>query len=378
MLRWTKALCLLSLAAGCTCGGPTTAHDLFTDEVGAICSFYARCGEIGKSEEQSCNSGGSDYYNTYSKAVGAYDIDAAIMAGRLAIDPNAANTCLGAIKAIPCNSSGALLALGTTCQHIYVGKVALGSSCQNSYECSNGFCQLNLSGNTCMGTCAAFAAEGASCKSLGCDTTKDFCDTTQVCRPKGNVGAACTSTLYNTDCMQGLACNGTTCSMPGGAGQPCAGGTCANGYHCVQGTGSSVCAANVQAGSACTDPAACPDGERCAGLSGTTSGTCTQVVDVGSACDPMASTCPADAPCDATTHTCTTPPSSSIGASCTSSCASTMLFAVPLYCDQTSHQCAKQLLPGDSCTPATMGQDPCVTTCDATSHVCTPATATCH
>ena len=61
MLRWTKALCVLSVAAGCTCGGPTTAHDLYTDEVGSLCSFYARCGEIGKSQEQTCNSNGADY-----------------------------------------------------------------------------------------------------------------------------------------------------------------------------------------------------------------------------------------------------------------------------------------------------------------------------
>ncbi len=232
--------------------------------------------------------------------------------------------------------------------------------------------------------CAAFAAENASCASgARCDTKVDFCDSSSVCRARGGSGAACTSTLFSTDCKDGLSCNGGTCSAPPTAGQSCVSGYCAQGLHCTSGGGSGgVCATQVGSGQACSDPYACPDGQRCAGLT-TTGGTgkCTDLLDIGGTCDPTDVLCPADAPCDATTKRCTASTVGKEGSACTGTgtCSSSSgIFSPPLYCDGTSGKCTEKLVPNQACTPPASGQeDPCVTNCDATAHTCAAATASC-
>lgn len=376
-MRPTLMALFLTLAA---CG-PSTPKDLFVAQTEALCSAMARCGFIGKTEEEACKTNGADYATTYLQAESGYDMDAAIAAGRLSIDPGAANGWLNAQRSTPCNGSP-MVKLD---RHVLVGRVALGSTCGSDFECSNGFCQRSNSG-TCGGVCTTFAAENASCASLQCDATKDFCDSGQVCRARGAVGAACKANLQDSDCQDGLGCNGVSCQKPSVAGAPCAGTApgvaCQSGLHCVTTAETPVCAANSAAGQACSDPGACPDGHRCLGLTGHGgSGTCVPVLDILDACDPSADACPLDAPCDSAAHRCTVNRPYE-GADCSgfggsSNCYSntSLLFNPPLYCDSATLRCTRQRLPGQSCDPQKYDGE-CYTTCDGTTRSCT-APASC-
>jgi hypothetical protein len=378
----TKGFLFPILATVAACG-PSTPHDLFVAKSDALCSAMARCGVIGQSELAQCKSNGVDFASTYAQTELGYDMDAAISAGRLSIDGSAANSCVAATRDAPCNAVQPNTFVG--CEHIFVGHVPLGSSCGSDAECTAGFCQRSNSG-TCGGICTTFAVENASCASLQCDRTKNFCDSAQICRARGAVGAACKANNQDADCQDGLGCNGVSCQKPAAAGEPCAAtqlGTtsgCQSGLHCVITADTPVCAANVAAGQACSDALACPDGHRCLGLSGHGgSGTCTPILDVGAACDPMADACPFDSPCDSNGHTCTLQrpfegaDCSGIGGS--STCYTQVpIFTAPLYCDSTTLRCTRQRLPGQSCDPSKF--DPqCYTSCDGTTATCTAPTS---
>ncbi len=345
-MRQIAGLSML-LAVGCTCGAPTNARDLFLAQMGELCSLYARCGVIGRSQEQKCFSDAQGYYDQYVVALASYDTDAAIRAGRLAIDPGAVNYCLGLLRSSSCSAlSGSFLLYLSSCSYtMYKGKVAPGSPCQNALECANGSCQLTTAGNACSGICVAYAVEGASCATAGCDPSRAFCDSSRICRARGNVGAVCGSSSFSTlECIDGLGCTSNkVCARPGAGGEPCASGACQKGFHCVN----NVCAADVRHGESCADPGACPDGDRCVGTFPATVGVCTQVLDVGSACDPTHDACPSSAPCSMSARTCTT--------------------------------CQRKKKPGESCTRTSGSQDPCLTGCSATNGTgtCNPPPASC-
>ncbi len=387
-MRRALAIALFAvLAEGCNCGGPTTPKDLYHGLVDSLCSYEARCGGIGKSEEAKCTSNGDAYVDKYLIPLSSYDIDAAIAAHRLSIDSSASQKCLDAYKNLQC--SGITTSSVSACRDVYKGGVALGGMCQSSFECQGGFCKFASATGSCNGTCAAYTAENAACAStVECDPKKDFCSIPTgtamgTCKARGAQGAACTG-FDTSQCQDGLACTNSVCSGPSGAGQPCSYSVgCVDGYFCPLTGSSPVCTKRVGTGEACSSPAACPDGNRCVGLStaGAT-GVCRAVLDVGAACDPTADACPGDAPCDSVAKKCTPPAGSQEGDSCSTTgpatCQSSDFLTVPLYCDATSMKCTAKLLPGQACTPPASGTgDPCATSCDATSKVCTQPTAYC-
>src|SRR5689334_2898007 len=95
--------CLLA-AAGCGCGGPTNARDLYIAEYAELCDWAARCGYIGKSQENKCVMDAQANYDSTVRVSSSYDVDGAIRAGRLSINSGAANQCLGLIRASSCST----------------------------------------------------------------------------------------------------------------------------------------------------------------------------------------------------------------------------------------------------------------------------------
>ncbi|MBL8950658.1 MAG: hypothetical protein JNK82_07775 [Myxococcaceae bacterium] len=371
-------------AAACNCGGPTTARDLYVAQYAELCALYARCGFIGRSEADTCESRALSYYDNYLGVVTSYDIEASVQAGKVKIDGSAVNRCLGVMRSMSCSAfgSGGIYQYLTACASVYRGGVAPGGACANSLECSSGACQSSLSGNMCVGVCVAYAAEGQSCAPGVCDPTRSFCDTTaRVCRPRGIAGAPCTPTSFGSaECADGLGCTAAgVCARPGAGGEACASSGCQKGFHCVN----NICAADVRHGESCADAYACPDGDRCIGLGPGTSGVCTSVLDVSAACDSARDACPTSAPCSVSTRLCTPPVPVTEGSSCQStSCtqSTTFLFGgEPLYCDRSSNTCKKKVRPGAACTRQSTGEDPCLTSCSATtgSGTCNAPAVTC-
>jgi len=381
-MRQLSVVFVCVASAACNCGGPTNARDLYIAQYAELCDWAARCGYIGRSQETKCVMDSQTYYDQTVRVSQTYDVDAAIRAGRLSINSGAANQCLGLIRASTCSTSSFLFGFSSTCQQVYQGRVAPGGQCSASVECAGGTCAFTTpGGNSCNGICVAWAAEGQSCATAGCDPSRHFCDASRVCRARGNIGAACRPSSFGSgECIDGLGCTSAgICARPGSGGEACASGLCAKGFHCV-GTGtSSVCAADVRHGDTCPDPLACPDGDRCVGTAPGTSGICTRVLDVNDVCDPARDACPSTAPCSMTSRTCTPPVVPMEGSSCaTSSCfASGSSFLTPgpqLYCERATNTCRRKLMPGETCVRQN-GEDPCTTSCSATM---TGASGTCN
>ncbi len=266
--------------------------------------MYARCGTIAQSEHSTCQSNGYKFYDMALGEESSYDFNAAIAAKRVAINGSAANTCLAAYSGLSCTNF-VDPQITAACAHIYTGMVAMGGTCEDSIECTSGFCQQNAGSATCAGVCTAFIAEGVGCAatSSGCDSTKDFCgqDETHMdptCLPLPGNGAPCAV----GQCATGLVCNNQTCATPGTAGAACVAGSCGAGLYCPS-TSSQGCQPLVKSGQVCTDPGSCEDGTVCNSF-GKPSGTCAPLLDVGAACDPTAPACAQDDVCDQTKHVC--------------------------------------------------------------------------
>ena len=221
--------------------------------------------------------------------------ESAIAAGTLEYDGAAANRCLDAVRSASC---GDVTITPRSCENVFVGSVALGSSCATSEECAGeAYCMVE---SMCPGTCTATRGSGMPC------ADDDECNTDLVCisgscgTPVGE-GASCTD---EDECAGLLSCFNDRCtSFPdlatagmGDACDPEAGTLCRAGLSCVivgfdpaTETVNWECVGRSSSGGACNFgiPDPCPGGQACDADIGTGSfeGTCQALPTAGMPCE---------------------------------------------------------------------------------------------
>ncbi len=361
-----------SLATGCdnntTKGGSVSAENFATQLAEASCEGGVECGLVIATEVAACK--------TKAKADAAkptaYDVAAAVKAGRLTFDSTQAKACIAAAKNPP-SCSISYQYFGAECQNIVKPAVAAGGTCQSDQECTTGKCG-GSSASGCAGKCVTPVADG-----MECDDTTKFCGANSYCAyaPDAMDGDPGTCTAYkapgatcasSNECDLSHWCRGTSsmptvmqCRVPPGVGEPCETffygifHNCAGASFCLVDnpeTGTGTCKALVAAQGTCTDGSDCAPGATCTGLvfdqdtgAVTTPGKCLPFLAPGATCDPMQSynNCPSEYPCDEASKTCKKP-ASGVGTDCSMNyCPS------GLYCDN-SLKCQTPVDFGGTCT----------------------------
>ncbi len=221
---------------------------------------------------------------------------AAIDAGTLEYDPNAAADCLDDLRDAACDAPGVR---GTACDDVFRGTVAAGGACRSHEECAgDAFCDVDAS---CPGECRARGGAGASCDdddacmaslecidgscttplTIGdaCDEDNDACGGLSTC-----IAGRCTTIQNNLTAAIDASCD------------PEAGMLCEAGASCVltgidPGTRTPQwrCVGPSNSGGSCNlgFPDPCPDDQYCDADPETTlmfEGTCQPLPSVGEAC----------------------------------------------------------------------------------------------
>lgn len=376
-------------------GAPATPAELQAALDSETCTFRVRCGYIGASELKACE---GDLAGSRAKFPPGYDLVEAATGGRVSYDADAAAKCLAAAKALGCTIDQQI-ALANECADVYGAATAPGGACKADGECVAGYCDRGTGAKPsgCAGVCAALLATGGACdpNAPHC-ASSDYCDaTSKKCAARATAGAECGGTKPR--CQLGLFCKGYVaasggapatagkCAGAGAVGDPCGGSLrgdtdCTPGLYCDRSTKSPACKARLAAGAECASLSACDDGLACAGMivdltagTVTTKGKCAAILDVGKTCDNPAAFvtgCPRDTVCDATSKQCVS--FGTVGVDC-SKTGTNGVCAVDFYCDGASSKCAAQVGLGAACTPpASMtAANPCQTgSCDATTKKC--------
>jgi hypothetical protein len=330
---------------------------------------------------------------------------AAIEAGRLAYDPVRAEACAAqsvgdceTIAALAFPSRAIVFAtqacVGVVSPTVPVGGACHANSTQYSTECKAGFC----GGNTCPGSCTAFAKVGESCaQNKPCDPAAAVCNSAAKCQAFAKLGEPCESDLFcsgNTRCAydaQPVAVcverrtTGQTCQWPsecGGTSTACyqnkcvdtlppnascvGGGACPTGQYC-----DSTCKARIPANGDCTDaPAGCIEGTYCS-----EEAKCKAHGQLGEACP-----CASDLWCDDTNKCRATV---KLGGDCSQSTASGLLvrceagsLCVPTLLGQnglSNFTCQGRVGQGELCAVTNNCKAPFF--CEPTSSRCQPAAA---
>jgi hypothetical protein len=238
-------------------GGAIPIHSLESEVASTLCTFEANCGLM--PDVATC------------EATIQIDDDetltliAAVDAGKVRYDGNAARTCLNHYPTTTCSFS-AFLNPDPSCAATFTGTVAMGGTCAINQECANQApCtytpMCSPSTMCCMGTCGAPPGQvGAPCNATG----NSPCAT----------GLYCSTSKANT-CQQHIAMAGATCD----AGQSCAGPLVCD--FCTGRT--NTCVMPPATGATCTPMT----GIGCADLRDycdRTTMTCTRAVAVGQTC----------------------------------------------------------------------------------------------
>jgi hypothetical protein len=181
-----------------------------------------------------------------------------------------------------------LYCIGTTCQAPGGGLGAacasglFGSSCDDAFHCDDtAKCAARQADG---GTCASFDAcdDGLDCVGLVVDQSTGAVTTNGACKAYLDVGGACDSTLAESGCPGGTACDAKshTCARVGVAGADCNTGNlyCREGLYCDGTPGK--CQPIIPTGGACQAPAAgsdvsCYPSTQCDGATKTCTLVCT-------------------------------------------------------------------------------------------------------
>ncbi len=134
-----------------------------------------------------------------------------IDAGRVTYDPNFAGSCLSQARALSCRSfaAGGGLAEIDDCLSALQGRIANGSPCTTSQECSDGSCSGDICvadtplvaiGGTCSG--AAVCVSSGFCRDGNC--VADLADGAACDEANQCQSATCTSNV----CVPSLVCDG--------------------------------------------------------------------------------------------------------------------------------------------------------------------------
>lgn len=228
-------------------------------------------------------------------------LSAAIRHNAIALDAKAVDACLAAFDRTleGCDWVGPFPpGPPPECQGILEGKLAAGTKCRSSLECSGDKRCVGL-GPTTVGRCAPGAPEGESCggtvdalagftRQNDVDKRHPECEDRCIkhkCSPPVAENGAC---LISSDCQDGMQCLvGTGVApktgvplrkcvagkAPAKDGEPCPGGACEGSLQCIRGK----CAARKAGGEACADDFECRGG--CL-KDGGTKGTCGPRCDI--------------------------------------------------------------------------------------------------
>jgi hypothetical protein len=295
-MRGGPALAVV-LAVGCGTPDPGIPfEELDALVASARCERLVRCGLF--AERTTCDA--------YFRKRPDLGLRAAINAGKVTFDGNAAEACQAALAALSCDdASREARVLPDACDQMFGGTADLGEVCQRDQECISGACDQNdacPANMCCAGTCVAndrVEIGGPCTTNAGC-VADSFCGPEGVCKELAKIGEEC---RRDGDCDYGLGCIGPTEQMPGRCREtPAIGGSCLYdrcgdiGATCK----SFTCVALGLVGAACTTNKDCSPFLLC----DDTTSTCVDVPVLGMPCTVA---CAGESFCEQTTMTCTAP-----------------------------------------------------------------------
>jgi hypothetical protein len=259
------------------CGGSVDIEDYNETLVDADCDYLVRCHVFSNSE--SCK-------KTFGQLlVDDPSIEAAIDAGKVKYDGDAAQDCFDALEDASCMRDSEQI---DACDRIFKGTIPDGGMCAFDEECVSDSCNVpDCTMACCTGTCTPG-------------------------RPLPTIGQPCTF-----ECVEGAYCgNDSTCQAVLPKGAACEDSlACDRGLYCAGSTGTTAgtCAAYPKTGEPCTTTCGAI-GDRCA------NGTCTPMGLLGAACASN-NDCSFFYECDDTMHCAEQPqdPRMPNGSMCTSS-----------------------------------------------------------
>jgi len=309
--QWVFVRGTLGMILLAGCGAPASTASpasrmLALDELRlgvALCRVGARCGQIGASEEQTCEHdalGGPTHHDADVGFIPYHQLEVGVASGRLAFDSSRADACLDGVEAAPCRRlTDALL----DCLGAFQGTVEAGGACSTALDCA-----ATLECDNQTHQCVSLPRDGEPCPAGACQA--GLICLSQRCTARFSEGAACDT---DGQCVGGLFCVFMTCRAEAVAGGPCVGDAhCLPGLYCHD----SMCVPQLGATGACLDSLVCQDGLLCLGRTFdpithgvATAGQCAPYSDLGQPCDAnhLDSGCPDDMTCDPATSTCTKP-----------------------------------------------------------------------
>lgn len=280
---------LLVLGGACSTSSSVPISQINARYASAFCSYYARCPLVGGAKLVGILAGHPGTAGSCEDLVGDSDpanfaaIEAAVVAGTIRYDGDAAERCLSALGG-QCIPFDALFAVEASCRSVYAGAVSDGGTCTLDDQCM-GSARCAKLGGSCSGTCVATLGVGAACSSsnecsddlggvMDCDSTiqnpTDHCVITRW--STAAPGAACGDLDVDGDERSSAYCTGGTycklsaglqtgnCTYPIAAGATCAPNqdACAGDAMCTGVAGPPTCHAVTvvnQVNAGCNDAA---------------------------------------------------------------------------------------------------------------------------
>lgn len=203
-----------------------------------LCAGYVSCcgAEVGLSVAECVES--------EIAAVEDQDADrAAIAAGRVRIDFEAARSCAAQLRAASCDSEDVIYDAQGPCSRIRFGNVPLGGTCLAEGECTEGVCAFDGEtdtegtctradgGEPCRSTCYTWEDGDRSCYDVCAGELSCEAGTCVIEEPDPGVGEPC-----EYDCEGYAWCNeNNLCEAARPAGAPCDDDQVCESYECVNG-----------------------------------------------------------------------------------------------------------------------------------------------
>jgi hypothetical protein len=274
-------------------GGPIPIEDLAAADRAYACNQAVRCGLV--DDLITC-----DKLRPITNATTLADpsVIAAVEAGLIGYDGNAASECLAGLTA-SCDRTAPLRNYPAACDQVFTAKVADQGTCEISQECIGAYCSVTCTTMCCPGTCIGATpppprpALGQSCMNNP-SCIDSYCDTTYTCVALVAPGGPCNG---DQQCQVGSICMAASCTQLASEGGACQTATdCRNiGDHCGS---DHTCARYALTGGLCPVGDECTPYDRCVG------GVCAHGPMLGDPCGATGQ-CVDASYCDQTTLMCT-------------------------------------------------------------------------
>jgi hypothetical protein len=270
--------------AGCAgCSGIDNFDQYQDRQLDAECEYLVRCHVVASTAD--C------IEERERTVVSSPNVDAALEAGSLGFDRDAAQACIDAFDDLSCDRTEQQPDTLAICDDVLTGKLGNGASCGFAEECTSGRClEPACESQCCLGMCAPSAGlpdvgeactvvcvDGAYC---GVDSTchvllpagaacdgMSICDDALYCAGLTTTGSGvCTALPHEGEACENACaelssvCLGGVCQRLGLAGDPCEANTqCSSFYSCTGGTCGGFPALGDACSTVCEDGAFCDD-----------------------------------------------------------------------------------------------------------------------